>query len=113
MSSSASTPEELETLFEDAILLRDPGALAALFDDGAVLATGRQAPARDGATIAQHALVHWHDEHVFIANPQCVVQARDIALIVAARSIHVAQRDNDGIWRYRIVLLADDAIDPV
>lgn len=113
MESSASTPEELETLFEDAILLRDPGALAALFDDGAVLATGRQAPAWGGDTIVQHVLVHWHDEYVFIADPRCVVQARNIALIVAAHSIHVAQRDCDGIWRYRILLLADDAIDPV
>src|ERR687897_2970498 len=40
MRSGAQTPEELETLLEDAFVVRDRQALAALFEDGAVLGAG-------------------------------------------------------------------------
>ncbi len=42
MSSSATCPEELELLLEDACLLSDISALSTLFDNDAVLLT-RQA----------------------------------------------------------------------
>ncbi len=35
MSGGVQTPEELDTLFEDTLVLRDGQALAALFEDGA------------------------------------------------------------------------------
>ena len=34
------TPEELETLREDAFLLRDAGAIGRLFEDGSLLVPG-------------------------------------------------------------------------
>src|SRR5687768_12128964 len=37
MGPGAQTPEELETLFEDAFVVRDATALAQLFEEGAVL----------------------------------------------------------------------------
>ena len=37
MTAGARTPEELDTLLEDAFLQRDRAALEDLFDDGAVL----------------------------------------------------------------------------
>ena len=40
MRQGARTPEELETLFEDAFVIRDRTALAGLFEDGAVLSAG-------------------------------------------------------------------------
>ena len=40
MRSGAQTPEELETLLEDTFVVRDRQALAALFEDGAVLGAG-------------------------------------------------------------------------
>ena len=38
MPAGARTPEELETLLEDAFVLHDPQALAELFQPGALLA---------------------------------------------------------------------------
>lgn len=40
-SYGASSPEELETMLEDATVLRDPEELAALFVPGAVFASSR------------------------------------------------------------------------
>jgi hypothetical protein len=109
MRGGAATPEELETLFEDTLLLRDGQALATLFEDGAVLVAEAHAPGRGGVAIAQLALVHWCGEQVYVADPQRVVQMHDIALIVAERSINVARRDRDGTWRYVIVFARHDA----
>lgn len=97
-------------LFEDAVVLRDDQALAALFEDSAVLVVERQAPACGGEAIARLALARWNGEHTYIADPQCVVQAHDIALIVAERSINVAYRDHDGTWHYAIVFVRCDTM---
>lgn len=43
-SSSAGTPEELETLLEDALMMGDREALAELFREEAVLVTGSEYP---------------------------------------------------------------------
>ncbi len=103
MSAGARTPEELEVLLEDTLLLRDPHTLAALFEAGAVLVTGGERPARGGEAIAQLALATWDSDHSYLADPRGVMQARDLALIVAAQGIHVVRRGSDGAWRYAIV----------
>jgi len=102
-SGGARTAEELETLLEDALLLRNQEALTGLFADGAVLVTGDARSARATETITQLALATWADDHTYVADPRCVVQARDIALIVAEWGINVARRGGDGVWRYQIV----------
>jgi hypothetical protein len=104
MSAGARTPEELETLFEDALLVCDHAALAALFETGAVLVAGDARPARGGAEIARLALATWVSERTYVADPRRVMQARDIALVVAERGINVVRRGHDGAWRYAIVL---------
>jgi hypothetical protein len=107
--SRASTPEELETLFEDAFVLRDQTALAELFDDGAVLVAGdRPTEARGGAQIAHLASAIWESNHLYIAAPRRVLQARGITLIVTDTGANVARRGNDGNWRYAIALLNDE-----
>lgn len=103
MSAGARTPEELETLFEDTLVLRDHQALAELFERGAVLVVGDERSARGGEAIARLALVTWEGDHTYIADPQLVMQARDIALIVSERGINVVRRGDDGTWRYVIV----------
>jgi hypothetical protein len=103
LSAGAQTPEELEVLLEDTLLLRDEEALAALFEDGAVLFAGNERAARGGEAIAGLALATWEGSRSYVAEPQAVVQARDIALIVGERGINVLRRDRDGIWRYAIV----------
>jgi hypothetical protein len=103
MSIGTRTPEELETLFEDTLMLRDHQALAELFEEGAVLIVDDERSARGGEAIARLALVTWADGQPYVANPQWVMQARDIALIVSERGINVVRRGSDGTWRYAIV----------
>ena len=107
MRSGASTPEELDTLFEDAFVTRDGEALIELFEEGAVLVAGDGRPqARGGEEIARFANGMWEDEQTYVAEPRRVVQARDTALVLAERSINVARRGSDGAWRYAISLLS-------
>jgi hypothetical protein len=109
MRPGARSPEELETLYEDAFVLRNPDALAQLFADGALLATGdRRLAARGGEEIAQLATALWGASSTYVADPRWVLQARDTALVVADRGINVVHRGRDGTWRYVISLLSLD-----
>ncbi len=104
--SGARTPEELETLLEDALVVGDRVALAALFEAGAVLVAGDRPLARGGEAIARVATGLWTGERTYVADPRRVVQARDLALVVAEQAIHVVRRGSDGAWRYAISLLS-------
>ena len=107
MRSGARTPEELETLLEDAFVTRDRDALAELFEEEAVLVAGDgPQQARGGAEIARFAKAMWQADRTYVAEPRRVVQARNTALVVAERSINVARRGSDGAWRFAISLLS-------
>ena len=109
MRPGARTPEELETLFEDAFVMRDREALAELFEAGAVLASSDGLPeARGGEEIVRYATAMWGGERTHLADPRRVLQARDTALVVAERGINVVRRGSDGAWRYAISLLSPD-----
>lgn len=108
MRANARTPEELETLFEDTLLIRDREALAALFEDGSVLVAGTGGPACGGEEIARLALATWECDRSYVADPRRVMQARDIALIIVERGINVARRGSDGVWRYAVVFVTVD-----
>lgn len=108
MISGARTPEELETLFEDALVTRDRAALAELFEAGAVLVAGDAQPARGGEEIARLALATWAGDHPYVPDPRRILQARDLSLIVAEQGITVVRRGSEGAWRYAIVFLALD-----
>jgi hypothetical protein len=104
MRSGAHTPEELETLLEDAFVMRDPLAVRRLVTSGAVLAAGY--PEVFGAErIAHVAEALWEHHHTYVAEPQRVLQTRHTALLVAEHGINVARRQADGCWRYEILLL--------
>lgn len=110
MRPGARTPEELEQLLEDALVVRDPAALSALFEDGAVLLrSGAPGEARGGRQIARIAGELWARDLTYVAAPHRVVQARDTALVVAEHGVSVARRNAGGTWRYAISLLAFDA----
>ncbi len=65
MRARARTPEELETLLEDAFVVRDDKALAPLFEDDAVLVTGDgPREARGGEEIARFATAMWDRPHL-------------------------------------------------
>ena len=113
MRPGARTPEELETLFEDAFVVRDSDALAQLFEDAAVLvAGGGPEEARGGEEIARFATAMWERDRTYLADPRRVLQARDTALVVAERGINVLRRGSDGTWRYAISLLDIDDTTP-
>jgi hypothetical protein len=106
MNAGARTPEELETLLEDAFLLHDPQALARLFHPGAMLVAGGGLPeARGRRQITQVAARLWDTERLYLADPRRVLQARGTALVLAGRAINVVRRTDDGSWRYAISLL--------
>jgi hypothetical protein len=106
MNLGARTPEELETLLEDALVVRDRATLAALFEEGAVLVARDRQSAHGGDEIAGLALATWDGDRTYFADPWRVVQARGLALIVAEGAINVARRGDDGTWRYAISLLS-------
>lgn len=105
MTSGASTPEELEALFEDAFVVRDQIAAAGLFEDGSVLAcTAVARSARGRAAIAALVERLWDSDEIYVADPRQVVQAGDMALVIGPHVINVARRGPGG-WRYAIALL--------
>src|ERR687893_450884 len=106
ITTGARTPEELETLFEDALLLRDHQVLTALFESGAMLVMGDDQPVRGGEAIARAALATRDGIGPYIADPRRVLLARTSALVVTDRGINVMHRGDDGAWRYVIVLHA-------
>jgi hypothetical protein len=102
----ARTPEELETLLEDAFVLRDQAALAGLFENAALLVPGQGL--RDGRgreEIARVAGAMWELEGRYFANPRRVLQVGSTALVLAERAVNVARRGHDGSWRYAISFL--------
>jgi hypothetical protein len=110
MSTGARTPEELEALLEDAFVMRDVEALSATFADGAVLALRAEAEAARGAVeIGRLAAALWESNRTYVAAPRRVVQARDVALVLADSAINVVRRENDGAWTYAIALLSLDS----
>ncbi len=110
MTSAARTPEELERLFEDAFVLRDRAAVVPLFEDGAVLAArGEPHEARGAGEIARSASSLWEERRfTYLGDPRRVLQARDVALVLAAQGVNVVRRSGDGSWRYAISLLEID-----
>lgn len=94
----ASSPEELETLLEDAVLLDDAAAVTALFHSGAVLITGRRLSGPEQALVE---LV----ELGYVANTRTVTVRRDVAVVVGDHTINVSQRDPDGAWRLVAAIL--------
>ena len=105
MGAGARTPEELETLLEDAFVVHDPQALAQLFQPSAMLVTDRLPEARGRRRIAQVAAQLWESERSYLADPRRVLQVRDTALVLAGRATNVVRRGDDGSWRYAISLL--------
>lgn len=103
MSAGARTPEELETLFEDAFVLQDDDALAQLFHPDAVLAPGSGLPearGREEITLTVRSL--WARECVYLADPRRVIQGGDTALVLSGNATNVLVRWDGRTWRYLI-----------
>jgi hypothetical protein len=106
MHAGARTPEELETLLEDAFVLHDRDALGELFEVGALLtARGEPAVARGCLQIKQAAEAMWERDGYYVAAPGRVLQTGSTALITSRFGTSVARRLDGSIWRYTITLL--------
>jgi hypothetical protein len=105
-AAGARTPEELETLLEDAFVLHDHHALVQLFQEGATLVVGDGLPeARGHQQITKAAIQLWDLDRRYLAEPRRILQVRDTALVLADHAINVVRRGDDGFWRYAISLL--------
>ena len=109
MTYMARTPEDLETLFEDASVQRDATLLKQLFCDHAVMVvTGGCADAVGVDAIASLVEAQWRRGQTYFAGGSRVLQWRDTALAVG-HGISVSHRSADGVWRYAISLPEFDA----
>lgn len=106
MGSGATSPEELETLLEDAAVLCDGRAAARLFEPDGVLRAGIAEEARGRAAIAQLADALWATGPGYLADPRCVARCRDLALVLGPAAANVLRRRRDGSWRYAISVYA-------
>ena len=98
-----ATPEDLDLLLEDTLVLRDPEGLTNLFEPGAVLVSdGGTAQGRDA--IQRLAFTIWSGDQLYVAAPQRVVQARDLALLFTRQTVAVARQGGDGTWRYGMIV---------
>ena len=101
MNPGGQTPEELETLLEDACLLRDSAALAGLFEeDGLLVRAALQSRGR--AEIARACSLIWDPGDDYLAETNRIFQARRTVLIIGDNATSVATRGCDGTWRYAI-----------
>jgi hypothetical protein len=102
MMRGADTPEELETLFEDALLTGDREGLRALLDEACVVADDDGREARGPGEVERLAGAWRAAGRSCVAGAGDVLQAGDTALIVSAGGLHVARCDGGGRWRLAI-----------
>jgi ketosteroid isomerase-like protein len=108
MRPRARTPDELDALLEDAFVLRDRRAVAALFESDALLLDAAAGQARGANEIASWARQTWKRGLTYAAAEPCVFQTGDTALVVTRDGIAVARRHDQRSWRYAIALLSVD-----
>lgn len=102
MIRGAASPEELELLLEDAILLGDGEAIDNLFTSGGTLAAGGLLPVGRGREMLD-VLLSWNERGPrYLGSSTRIIQARRTALIVGHDAISVARRAHDGSWRFAI-----------
>lgn len=87
----ASSPEELEMLLEDAVLLGDEAAVGSLFDAGAVLITGPRIAGPEQALAELSKLG-------YVASTRTVSVRHDAAVVVGDHAVNVSFRAPDGAW---------------
>jgi ketosteroid isomerase-like protein len=106
MRPRARTPDELDALLEDAFVLRDRRAVAALFESDALLVDAAAGQARGAGGIASWATQTWKRGLTYAAAEPRVLQAGDTALVLTPDGIAVARRHDHRAWRYAIALLS-------
>ena len=106
MVSGGRTPEELETLLEDAVLMADADAAARLFEPYGLLFVEGTACELRGREGIRRAAAGWLFRHGSLGTARRVLQAGDTALLLGADVVNVVRRREDGSWKYVICVLA-------
>jgi hypothetical protein len=107
MKSGANTPEELESLLEDGLVIGEGAPLVELFEtDATVAIDGEPRQARGSEQIARLADELCAQRCGYLAGPRRVLQAADTALVIGEQAINVMRRGADRRWRYSISLLS-------
>ena len=103
---AGATPEELETLMEDAIVLQDGQALSRLFEPGGLLVLDSgPGEVRGQKEIARAVNMVSDLTGTYVSGPRRLYQSRDLVLLVGDGVINVARRSRDRSWRIAISLL--------
>jgi len=90
---AAQSPEELEILLGDALVLQDAAAVAALFEDGGVLVQ------RSGCVRGRNQVAHLLAQQHYLAAPCSVTVVNSVAIVVGPQTVNVSCRDPGGGWR--------------
>jgi len=90
---AAESPEELEILLEDALVLQDDAAVAALFAEGGVLVEG------SGCVRGRNQVAHLLAKQHYLAAPCSVTVVNNIAIVVGRHTVNVSCRDPGAGWR--------------
>ena len=121
-AAGGHSPDELATRLEDALIVRDAGGLADLFDVNSVLSSrDSENEVRGNGEIARFVAAHWAADSSYLAEVRRVVRTGDTAAVVVdwsltrrgspdgtgerGRGVDVLRRGSDGTWRYLISLL--------
>ncbi|HLM32728.1 MAG TPA: nuclear transport factor 2 family protein [Gaiellaceae bacterium] len=113
MTPGAHTPEELESLLEDAFVTGDAEGVFDMFQEGAVLVAGVEPrEARGVHAIRRLVEVLLDRNETYVAEPSRVVQARDTALVLGEAGLNVVRRGGGGAWQYAIALLSSHQAAP-
>ena len=96
---AAASPEELETLLEDALLLHDDAAVAALFEDRGVLVAGA------GCVRNRHRAAEVLLQRDYVASANLVTVVRDIAVVFGDHTVNVSCRGPDRSWRLAVAIV--------
>lgn len=96
---SAASPEELDTLLEDALLMGDGAAVSALFAGSEALV------AAAGCVRHSTEAVELLSEHGYLASPSVVRVGSGIALAIGERAVAVSGRGAAGRWQLLAVVL--------
>lgn len=96
--SVAGSPEELELLLEDALILQDDAAITDLYDERGVVICG-------SGCVQRHDALRLLSQLRFLASPRSVTVVRDVAVVVGDHTVNVSCRGADGGWRYVFTLV--------
>ena len=96
--AGAGSPEELEVLLEDALILQDGAAIACLYDEQGVVIN-------EAGCVQRHDALRLLSPLRFLALPRSVTVVRDVAVVVGDHTVNVSCRGDDGGWRYVVTLV--------